>query len=172
MARRADVVGGGLYNLRRVSVASLGLDGRRRNETATDHDSPLNEERFADLIDLCDEHNVRVEWADLGPVRHEQFKRRHRLIELNQNLTLRQLVPGLAHGFAHFVYDDGCSTPAAERRAWEYAARLLITAEEYARAERIVGSHPNAIAAELDLTTIVVEAWRRQHRAAVEGRGA
>ncbi|SDC44758.1 hypothetical protein SAMN05421872_102309 [Nocardioides lianchengensis] len=113
-----------------------------------------------------------MEWADLGPKRHGQYKRRLRLIELNQNLNLRQLVPALAHEFAHFVYDDGCSTPTAERRAWEYAARMLITAEQYARAEQIVGSHPHAIAAELDLTAVVVKAWCRQHRAAFDGRGA
>lgn len=134
----------------------------------------MNEERFAALVDLCYANDVRVEWVDLGPKRHGQYKRQRRLIELNRNLTLRQLVPGLAHEFAHFVYDDGCSTAASERRAWEYAARMLLSAEEYANAERIVGPHPNAIAAELDLTSVIVDAWRRQHRAAMENqaRGA
>ena len=76
----------------------------------------------------------------------------------------------LAHEYAHFVYDDGCSSAAHERRAWEHAARMLITPADYARAERLVGSHPNAIAAELDLTSVVVRAWRRQHRAAALAR--
>lgn len=157
-------VGGGLYNSRRVIAELLEHGGRRRTGTPAGYDSPVNEERFAALVNLCDEHGVRVEWANLGPYRHGQYKRQRRLIELNQNLCLRQLVPGLAHEFAHFVHDDGCSTTTAERRAWEYAARMLITPAEYARAERIVGHHPNAIAAELDLTGVVVEAWRRQHR--------
>ena len=124
------------------------------------HDSAVNEDRFAELIDLCASHGVRVEWADLGPHRHGQYQRQRRLIELNQNLVLRQLVPALAHEYAHFVYDDGCSTAARERRAWEYAARMLITPADYARAERLVGPHPNAIASELDLTGVLVQAWR------------
>lgn len=157
-------VGGGLYNSRRVSAALLGRGGHRRMGKPAGHDSPLNEERFASLVDLCEEHGLRVEWADLGARRHGLFHRHRRLIEMNENLTLRQLVPGLAHEFAHYVYNDGCSTTAAEKRAWEHAARMLITPSEYARAERIVGPHPNAIAAELDLTGVIVEAWRRQHR--------
>lgn len=126
----------------------------------------MNEERFATLVDLCAEHGVRIAWVDLGPHRHGQYKRRDRLIELNRTLVLRQLVPGLAHEYAHVVHDDACSTLAIERRAWEYAARLLITPADYARAERVVGPHPLAIAAELDLTGTIVRAWRRQHRAA------
>jgi Zn-dependent peptidase ImmA (M78 family) len=126
----------------------------------------VNEERFAALVDLCAAQGVRILWVDLGPHRHGQYRRQHRLIELNPRLVLRQLVPVLAHEYAHVVHDDACSTPATERRAWEYAARLLITPADYARAERIVGPHPNAIAAELDLTPVIVRAWRRQHRAA------
>ncbi|WP_232676734.1 ImmA/IrrE family metallo-endopeptidase [Nocardioides sp. R-C-SC26] len=128
------------------------------------HDDPVNEQRFAELIDLCAEHHIAVEWADLGPIRHGQYLRRRRLIELNRNLTLRQLVAGLAHEFAHYAHDDGCSTARAERRAWEYAARLLITPDEYAAAEAAVGPSVNAIAVELDLTGVLVEAWRRWWR--------
>lgn len=131
----------------------------------------MNEERFARLADLCAAQGVRIAWVDLSPQRHGQYKRRDRLIELNRTLVLRQLVPVLAHEYAHFVHDDACSTIAAERRAWEYAARMLITPADYARAERVVGPHPNAIAAELDLTAVIVRAWRRQHRAAGHEKG-
>ena len=134
------------------------------------HDPVVNEQRLAELIELCTAQGVRVEWADLGAHRHGQYQRRLRLIELNSRLVLRQLVPVLAHEYAHFVHDDGCSSAAHERRAWEHAARMLITPADYARAERLVGSHPNAIAAELDLTSVVVRAWRRQHRAAALAR--
>ncbi|MFC6344613.1 hypothetical protein ACFP8W_21705, partial [Nocardioides hankookensis] len=112
----------------------------------------MNEQRFVELVDLCASHGVRVEWADLGPHRQGQYRRQLRLIELNPGLVLRQLVPVLAHEYAHFVYDDSCSTLARERRAWEHAARMLITPADYARAERLVGPHPNAIAAGLDRT--------------------
>jgi Zn-dependent peptidase ImmA (M78 family) len=129
------------------------------------HDPVVNEQRLADLVELCTSQGVRIEWVDLGAHRHGQYRRRLRLIELNPHLVLRQVVPVLAHEYAHFVYDDGCSTAAHERRAWEHAARMLITPAEYARAERLVGPHPNAIAAELDLTAVLVRAWRRQHHA-------
>lgn len=161
---RPDCVGGGLFNLRRVSVEALGRGGRRRTGTPVEHDSVVNEQRFADLLDLCAEHEIAIKYVDLGPVRHGQYLRRHRRIDLNVNLTLRQLVPGLGHEFAHFVFNDGCSTATAERRAWEYAAQLIITPTEYAAAERVVGHRVNAIAIELDLTPILVEAWRRWWR--------
>lgn len=170
-SRHACSVGAGLYNLRRANALSPGLGGRRRTETPAGHGSSVNEDRFAALMDCCDEHGLRVRWADLGPTRYGQYRSSLRLIELNQHCNLRQLVPALAHEFAHFIYDDECSTPANERRAWEHAARMLISAEEYARAECIVGSHPNAIASELDLTPVLVDAWRRQHRAAREADG-
>lgn len=159
-------VGGGLYNLRRVNVSSLGWAGRRRTERPSGHDSAVNEQRFADLLDLCAEHGLAVEYVDLGPKRHGQYLRRHHRIDLNRNLNLRQLVPGLGHEFAHYVFNDGCSTTFGERRAWEYAAQMLITPAEYAAAERVVGPSVHSIAIELDLTAVLVEAWRRWWRTA------
>ncbi|KAB2806946.1 hypothetical protein F9L07_28350 [Pimelobacter simplex] len=124
-----------------------------------------NEQRFARLLDLCSEYCVGVKYVDLGPTRHGQYRRRYRRIDLNRNLSVRQLVPGLGHELGHHVYDDNCSTTFAERRAWEYAAQLLISPEEYAAAERIVGHRVHSIALELDLTPVIVEAWRRSWRA-------
>ncbi|WP_418061774.1 hypothetical protein [Pimelobacter simplex] len=177
-------VGGGLYNLRRVSPPSIGRAGRRRMETPGGHEtevtstrsSPLvphatNEQRFAYLLDLCAEHRVRIQYEDLGPIRHGQYLRRYRRIDLNINLVLRQLVPGLGHEFGHFVFDDSCSTAPAERRAWEYSAQLIIRPEEYAAAERVVGHNVNAIALELDTTPILVESWRRWWRTQRPGDG-
>lgn len=143
--------------------------GTRRapeNGAAERHDSAVNEKRFAALLDLCAEHGLKVEYVDLGERRHGQYRRRWRRIDLNVNLSLRQLVPGLAHEFAHYVFDDGCSTTFGERRAWEYAAQMLISPEEYAAAERVVGPSVHAIAIELDLTAVTVEAWRRWWRTA------
>lgn len=164
IAGAAGCVGVGLYNLRRASAAPLGRRGRRRTEQPRGHDSVVNEKRFADLVDLCEAHGLAVRFVDLGPTRHGQYRRRWRVIELNVNLNLRQLVPGIAHEFAHFLFDDACSTTFAERRAWQHAARMLITPEEYAEAERVCGANVNAIALELDLTPIVVESWRRWWR--------
>lgn len=170
-------VGGGLFDLRRVSAVTWGQGGRRRTEMPGAHDSevtstrssPLvphatNEQRLAYLLDLCAENKVRIQYKDLGSIRHGQYLRRYRRIDLNGNLVLRQLVPGLGHEFGHFVFDDCCSTTLAERRAWEYAAQLIIQPEEYAAAERVVGHSAHAIALELDTTPILVESWRRWWR--------
>ena len=43
----------------------------------------------------------------------------------------------------------------------ELAAKLLISPIEYALAERVYGSRPAALAAELGVTQRMVEAWRR-----------
>lgn len=48
-----------------------------------------------------------------------------------------------------------------ERQADEYAATLLITPEEYARAERDHGPHLGALAQALRVSTQMIEAWRR-----------
>ena len=53
------------------------------------------------------------------------------------------------------------STPANERRAWEYAGALLISPVEYATAESRVGCHAGALASELEVTVRVIEGWRR-----------
>ena len=111
-------------------------------------------------FDLCDEQDVAIRWVEMGPIRHGRYRPRYRRIDLNPRLGLRQLVPGLAHEYAHHLHGDNCSATPAEQRAWETAADLVITREEYARAESIVGSHPHAIALELDLTGVLVCALR------------
>jgi hypothetical protein len=47
-----------------------------------------------------------------------------------------------------------------EREADLYAARLLIRPGDYARAERMYGHHPGAIARELGVPTRFVTLWR------------
>lgn len=80
---------------------------------------------------------------------------------LNLGLTHRQATACLAHELAHAVFGDDCSSPAVERRAWEYAAAFLVTPGEYALAEAIVGHHTSALAIELGVTPKLIEAWRR-----------
>lgn len=110
---------------------------------------------FAYAADL----GLDVEWVDLGDVRRGEYADDERIIRLHHGLTHAQATATLAHEVAHAVFGDRCSTPAIERRAWHYGARLVISDRDYARAEWIVGSHPLALAAELGVTRRLVEAW-------------
>lgn len=121
--------------------------------------------RVSDRLDMlfkhCADLGIEVEWSDLGETRRGQYEWRRDLITLNNRMTMPQLVSTFAHEFAHAIFGDRCTVPAQERRAWEYAAAFLVTPTEYAAAEELVGSHPNALAAHLGVTARLIEAWRR-----------
>lgn len=102
-----------------------------------------------------------VEWADLGDDRRGVYLDDLGLVVLNTRLTRAQATATLAHEIGHAMFGDRCSTPAAERRATEYGASLIITVKDYQRAERLVGHHPGALADELGVTPKLIEAWRR-----------
>lgn len=111
---------------------------------------------FAHAADL----GLDVDWADLGEHRRGEYRDDSRLILLNHALTRVQATATLAHEIGHAVFGDRCSTPRAEKRAWEYGAALIIDPADYWRAERLVGPHLNALAAELEVTPRLVSAWR------------
>lgn len=112
---------------------------------------------FAHAADL----GLQVDWADLGDKRRGEYRDDRQLIVLNTRLTRAQATAALAHEVAHGVFGDRCSTPRNERRANEYGAALIITVKEYQRAEREVGHHTGALADELCVTPLLIEAWRR-----------
>jgi len=105
-----------------------------------------------------------VEWRDLGELRRGEYHPAERTIVLSPRLNTPQLVACLAHELGHARFGHGVSTPANERRAWEYAAALVIGVEEYAGAEQRVGHHPAALAIELGVTPQLVLAWQRWWR--------
>jgi len=109
----------------------------------------------------CADLGIDVEWAPLGDKRRGEYHRHGDRIVLNSKLTARQATACLGHELGHQRFGDHCSTPANERRAWEYAAALLITPREYAAAETLVGHHLAALAIELGVTPKLIEAWRR-----------
>lgn len=117
-------------------------------------------DRLDHLYLHCADLGLEVEWADLG-TRHGEYRLIGDRIVLNHALTRQQTIACLAHELGHRAFGDTCSSKAKERRAWEYAAALLITAGEYRAAERLVGHHEGALANELDVTPIVITAWRR-----------
>jgi IrrE N-terminal-like domain len=118
-------------------------------------------DRLDQLFQHCADLGVDVEWRDLGERRRGEFRRHANTIVLNPRQTRRQVVACLAHELGHERFGHGCSSPANERRAWEYAAALVVTPAEYAAAEALVGPDVPALAIELAVTPRLVEAWRR-----------
>jgi hypothetical protein len=108
----------------------------------------------------CADLGIDVEWAPLGDHRRGEYHRNGDRIILNRALTRRQVTATLSHELGHHRFGHGCSTPANERRAWQYGAALVVAPTEYRRAESLVGSHPAALALELDVTPQLVRAWR------------
>lgn len=121
----------------------------------------MTRDRFDIFSQHCADVGLTVTWRDLGPYRRGQCHGALGEIVLNPRMTLVQAASTGIHEFGHWAFGDERSTPAAERRAWEYGASLLIEAWEYARAESVVGPHPNALGAELGVTPRLIEAWRR-----------
>jgi hypothetical protein len=121
----------------------------------------MTRDRLELLLEHCGDLAIEVSWVDLGTRRRGEYRDDSRAIRLNSRLTRTQATATLAHEIGHAVFGDRCSTPPVERRAWEYGAALVITPDQYAAAERVVGCHPAALAVELEVTPRLVEAWRR-----------
>ena len=118
-------------------------------------------DRLDELFQHCADLGVGVEWRDLGETRRGEYWRHADTIVISPRLTRRQVVACLAHELGHRQLGHTCSTPANERRAWEFAAALLVTPAEYAAAEARVGGNTSGLAIELSVTPPVIEAWRR-----------
>lgn len=118
-----------------------------------------------DRMDLLFRHasdlGLTVEWAPLGDTRRGEYHHDRRLIILNRALTRAQAVACLAHEVGHAIHGDRGHHPAAERRADEMGASLIITPEAYRQAEAVAGAHPGAIALVLGVTPRLVLAWQR-----------
>lgn len=124
------------------------------------YDHPLRRDRYDVAVQHASDLGLVVEWVDLGPRRRGECRWREGVLVLNPRLTMSEAACTLIHEVAHAVFGDDESSVAIERRAWEYGASLLVEADEYARAESIVGSDARALALELDVTVRLVESWR------------
>lgn len=112
------------------------------------------------LIDHAHDEGVRVWWRRTAG-RDAAWSARHRGIWVDPALTEREARSLLAHELGHAYYgDDGPQPDEAERRAWRYAANLLIDGAAYAEAERVHGPHLGALADALDVTREVVQAFQ------------
>lgn len=119
-----------------------------------------------DLIDYAIGRGWGVKYRDLGR-RNGEYSRG--LITINDlrrtGFTIRMT---MAHEIGHAHYDhqwtdDPGAWKRQEREADVFAAMLLISRDEYAHAERIVGEHPGAIAKELAVTENHVLLWRENY---------
>lgn len=84
-------------------------------------------------------------------------------IWLSHRLPDHAIIPCLLHELehaeaGHFGHQDA----AVEDRINERVAEVLISAEDYARAEALAGGSSGGIAVELDLPRWVVSAYRRR----------
>jgi hypothetical protein len=118
-------------------------------------------DRLDRLLCHCADLGIEVEFRDLGAWRRGEYHRNEATIVLSSRLTGPQLVACLAHELGHERFGHDCSSPANERRAWDYAAALVIAPDEYAAAEARVGPHACGLAIELAVTPRLVEAWQR-----------
>ena len=111
-----------------------------------------------DLITHAEDMGARVVWALNLPERGRTYPHL-RVIVIRHGMTERRTVSTLGHELAHHYYGDILCTPAAGRRAWRWAARLLIPDDEYAAAEAHDHS-PGAIALQLGVTVDVIHAYQ------------
>ena len=111
------------------------------------------------LVDHAHALGIRVWWT--GPPGQGRWSQQHRSIWLDGTLTCRRAKSLLAHELGHAFYgDDGPQPEHLERRAWRYAAWLLLTDRAYAHAERLYGHRAGALADALDVTDDVIHAYR------------
>lgn len=119
------------------------------------------------LYDIARTLGVRIEHADLAHLgRDGDYCAATNTIRLQHGMTRRLARSVLAHELAHAAFGDvpsmfGPVDRKQERRADEWAALRLITREQYRVAESLHGGHAPAMAAELDVITDLVEAYRR-----------
>lgn len=121
-------------------------------------------DRLERLLRRCEELGLLVLWADLGELRRGEYHHDARVIVLSSRLTGPQAVACLAHELGHAHFGHATSTPAHEARAWDHAAALVLSPDEYADAEHRVGQHPAALALELGVTPRLVVAWQQWWR--------
>ncbi len=124
------------------------------------HDGGVRRDRLDLLHQHCADLGLDVDWDDLGEYRRGEYHRVGDRVVLNLRLTRAQATSTLAHELGHQRFGDTCSSPPAERRAWQYGAALLITPGQYAAAEDLVGHHLSSLALELEVTPRLIEAWR------------
>lgn len=114
------------------------------------------------LIDAAERRGYHIRWHKGGPkaawIQHTST------ISVRVGMTDTETLCSLAHelGHAHYGHPPG-HEGAHELQADRFAARILISPIDYAIAEHIYGPHPVRLAAELGVTTHIIETWQQLH---------
>jgi Zn-dependent peptidase ImmA (M78 family) len=116
------------------------------------------------LFTLAESQGITVQEVELRTFRGF-YVPEYRTIVLSSLLNGPQKRSTFAHELGHAHYGDATApneyvAEFQERRANEWAARLLIDPYEYERAETIYGPHPGGLAQALSVTREIVEAFR------------
>lgn len=116
-----------------------------------------------DLEKVAHELGLRIKYVNLGR-RHGEVHSSG-LVFINDHRPIKAMRITLAHEIGHYAHGheragDRCKLEWQERQAQTYAARLLISPEEYARAEATYGEHVGSLAKELNVTPLHIELWR------------
>lgn len=116
------------------------------------------------LLRLLEENGLHL--VERRGRRPSGYEPRTATIRVTPGLSARATSSVIAHELGHAMLGH---TPTAdpsirarqERRADEWAARLLIDADAYAEAERARGTHPASLAYDLGVTVEIVTAYQR-----------
>lgn len=112
------------------------------------------------LIAVAEHRGYRVRWHKGGP--KAAWLPHTNTISVQIGMTDAETLSSFAHELGHAHYNDPPGhTGKYELRADRFAARLLISPDEYARAEAIYGHHPARLAFELGTTTHLIEVWQQ-----------
>lgn len=115
------------------------------------------------LLRLAEEHGLRIVERP-GPTRGG-FDPVHDVIRVAPGMSARTTRSVLAHELGHAALRHTPTTQPPlrarqERQADAWAARLLISPQAYAAAERLRGPHPASLAFELEVTVELVTAYQ------------
>ncbi|MGC2866024.1 ImmA/IrrE family metallo-endopeptidase [Corynebacterium glutamicum] len=115
-----------------------------------------------DLDKIAELFGVQViETNDLRPGWNGMYLHQVRIILLKKGMDPWKRRSVLAHELGHAYYqDESHGDTRIEKRADQYAARLLISKDAYRAAEEIHGPHLGALAHELGVTPKLVVEWR------------
>ena len=111
------------------------------------------------LIQAAEARGIAVWWHRGGP--KGAWLPEANAVTIRHGMDDAETISTIAHELGHAHHGDPAGhLPAFERRADEFAARLIISPVEYAAAEIQYGPHPAGIARELGVTKHLVEIFQ------------
>lgn len=116
------------------------------------------------LLRLAEERGIRV--VEAPGASRGGYDPERRTIRLSPGMSRRTTRSVLAHELGHAELGHAPTAHPTlsrrqERQADAWAARLLITPQDYALAESARGAHVPSLAFDLDVTVEIVTAYRR-----------